>query len=182
MEKMVQNSHEDIHPTFEQPLRSLLSTALSMERQLVDFLPELISDAIDPILRKELAGHLEETREHARDLETVFRTFGEEPQASADPLVHGLLVGHRALMTEVVGDRRVLAVVATAAALKHAEIARYEVLRTLAESCGNPGAVTMIVRILDQERQALKRICESMHRLVSRAALEPALVEATPAG
>jgi hypothetical protein len=29
------------------------------------------------------------------------------------------------------------------------------------------------VRILDQERQALKRICESMHRLVSRAGLEP---------
>jgi ferritin-like metal-binding protein YciE len=179
MEMMVQNSHGDIQPTFEPPLRSLLSTALSMERKLVEFLPELISETVDPILRKELEGHFEETCEHVEHVEAVFETFGQEPIGAADPLLDGLLVEHRALITETPGDQRVLTVVATAAAIEHAEIARYEVLRALAESSGNPAAVKVIVRMLDQERQALKRVCESMHRVLSRSWPQPGVVEVT---
>ncbi len=181
MEKMVQTNDQETQPTFEEPLRSLLSTALWMERKLVESLPGLISETIDPILRKELEGHLEETREHVQGVEAVFRTFGREPIAAADPLLEGLLAGHRALMKETPGDQRVLAVVATAAAAEHAEIARYEVLRALAEAGGNPKGVAVIVRILDQERQALKLLFESMHRVLSQSRVEPGIVESTPA-
>lgn len=181
MEKMVHTRDDDTQPSFGQPLDSLLSSALLMERRLAEFLPELISDTTDPTLRKELEGHLEETREHVHDVEAVFETFGRVPSASADPFIDGLLVGHRALMREVADDHRVLAVVATAVAAEHAEIARYEVLRALTEACGNPAAVKVIVHILDQERLALKQICESMHRLLTRSGAEPGLVEAAPA-
>lgn len=180
MEKMVQTDDET-QPAFDEPLHALLSTALWMERKLVKLLLELIEDTTDPILRRELARHLEETREHAQDVEAVFGTFGWEAQATADPSLEGLFVGHRALMHGAPGDQRVLAVVATAAAAEHAEIARYEVLRALAETYGEPSAVKVIVRILDQERRALKQICESMHRLLTRSGIEVGLVEAAPA-
>lgn len=67
--------------------------------------------------------------------------------------------------------------VAAAVAAEHAEIARYEVLRALAETRGNSRAVELIVRTLDQERQALKLVCESMHRLLGRSRIDPEPVE-----
>lgn len=161
----------------DEPIASLLRTALGMERQLADALPALMSEIPDPMLQKELKQHLEETREHVQNVEEVFRAFGQEPAAATDPLLESLQAEHQALMERTAPAQRMLTVVATAAAAEHVEIARYEVMRALAESRGNARAVEMIVRTLDQERQALKVICESMHRLLSQAGSEADLVE-----
>lgn len=155
-------------PAFDEPLASLLRTALGMERQLANMLPELISETPDSMLRKELEQHLDQTHEHVQNVEEVFRAFGQEPRAAADPLLESLQAEHRASVEGTAGAPPMLTVVATAAAAEHVEIARYEVLRALAESCGNSRAVELLVRTLGQERQALKLVCESMHRLLAR--------------
>ncbi len=162
---------------FDEPLASLLRTALGMERQLADTLPELISETVDPMLRKELEHHLKETREHIQNVEDVFGAFGQEPVAATDPLLESLQTEHRALSKRTTGVQGMLTVVATAATAEHVEIARYEVLRALAESSGNSKAVALIVRTLDQERQALKLVCESMHRLLAHTGAEAELAE-----
>lgn len=174
---MAESNGQKNASTSAEPLTSLLRTALGMERQLAETLPELIAEARDPMLRKELEEHLEETREHVQNVEEVFRAFGQEPSAAADPLLESLRAEHQASIDRTGGGGRMLTVVATAAAAEHVEIARYEVLRALAESRRNSRAVELIVRTLDQERQALKLVCESMHRLLGHAGIEPELVE-----
>lgn len=174
---MRETNDDRTRSTLDEPTASLLHTALGMERQLEDALPELIAEAPDPMLRKELEQHLEETREHVQNMEGVFRAFDQEPSAATDPLLEALRAEHRALTERTAGGQRMLTVVATAAAAEHLEIARYEVLRALAESRGNSRAVELIVRTLDQERQALKLICESMHRLLGQSGIERELVE-----
>ena len=177
---MPEANHQTVPSRFDEPLASLLCAALGMERELTEALPELISETPDPTLRKELEHHLQETREHVQNLEEVFRAFGQEPTATTDPLVALLRTEHRALIERATGVQRMLTVVATAAAAEHLEIARYEVLRALAESRGNSKAVALIVRTLDQDRQALKMIHESMHRLLAHEGVEAELVETAP--
>lgn len=173
---MPETDDQKITSGFDEPIASLLRMALGMERQLADALPGLISETPDAMLRKELEQHLEETREHVQNVEEVFRTFDQEPVAVPDPLLESLQTEHAALLERTSGVQRMLTVVATAAAAEHLEIARYEVLRALAEARGNSRAVALIVRTLDQERQALKLVCESMHRLLGEAGVEPELV------
>lgn len=172
---MPETNDQNIPTGFDEPLTSLLRTALGMERQLAEALPELISEALDPMLRKELEQHLEETREHVQNVEETFRTFEQRPVAAPDPLLQSLRAEHVALLARTEGVQRMLTVVATAAAAEHLEIARYEVLRALAEARGNSRAVELIVRTLDQERHALKLVCESMHRLLSQPGAEQEL-------
>lgn len=172
---MPETNDQNIPTGFDEPLTSLLRTALGMERQLAEALPELISEAPDPMLRKELEHHLEETQEHVQNVEEIFRAFEQQPAAAPDPLLEALRAEHAALLARAEGVPRMLTVVATAAAAEHLEIARYEVLRALAEARGNSRAVELIVRTLDQERQALKLVCESMHRLLSQPGAEQEL-------
>ena len=174
---MPETNHQSIPSNVDEPICSLLRMALGMERQLADLLSELIPEAADPMLRKELEQHLDETREHVQNMEEVFQTFDQEPVPMADPLLESLVTEHRALLERTHGVRRTLTVVATAAAAEHVEITRYEVLRALAEARGNSRAVALIVRTLDQERQALKLVSESMHRVLGQAGVEPELVE-----
>lgn len=82
-------SIDEEQSAFADPLSSLLGTALDMERRLAEVLPELISETQDPVLRKELHHHLEETREHATNVEEVFRVFGWQPAPVADLLLEG---------------------------------------------------------------------------------------------
>lgn len=164
-------------PAFDEPLMSLLTTALAMERQMLGLLADLVSQTADPVLHKDLEHHLQETHEHIRNVEEVFGAFGKEPAAAPDPVLDGLRAAHRALIEETPESVRVLTVVATAAAAEHAEIARYEILRGLVEWRGNAHAVELVVRTLDQERQALKVVCESMHRILTQAATEREVAE-----
>lgn len=162
----------------DEPLASLLGTALGMEWHQAGTLPELIAAVPDPMLHKELQQHLEETREHIHNVEGMFEALGEEPHALVDPLLEALRTDQRALQKRTSGVPRMLTVVAGMAATEHLEIARYEVLRALAEARGSAKAVELIVRTLDQERQALKLICESMHRILGQSGVEPELIGA----
>ncbi|MBO0702197.1 MAG: DUF892 family protein [Candidatus Dormibacteraeota bacterium] len=170
-------SSDEEQPASTDPLASLLGAALDMERREVELLPELISETVDPVLRKGLDHHLEETREHVTNVEEMFRVVGLRPAAVPDPVLEGLEAEHRRLLRARTGDQRMLTVVATTVAVEHAEIARYDVLRALAEARGCSRAVELIVRTLGQERQALKLVCESMHRLFGHSGIEPELVE-----
>ena len=59
-----------------------LGDILYVERKLSDeVLPKLIGEVQDDDLRKGLESHLEETRQHVTNVEQVFDTLGEEPQA-----------------------------------------------------------------------------------------------------
>lgn len=172
---MAETNNQTTPSAFDEPLASLLRTALGMERQLADMLPELISETPDAMLRKELEQHLSETGEHVQNVEQVFRAFEQEPRAATDPLLESLHGEHRTLIEGTARAHPMLTVVATVAAAEHVEIARYEVLRALAEARGNSKAVALIVRTLDQERQALKLVCESMHRVLAQAGVDPEL-------
>ena len=58
---------------------------LDTKRQMVATLPLLISEAEDANLRQALEHHLGETRGHVSDVEEIFRSFGTEPEAPAEP-------------------------------------------------------------------------------------------------
>lgn len=148
-----------------QPFRGMLAETLFTERQLVDTLPKLISEAQDPELRESLSHHLEETRGHVANVERMFELFGAEPEAEESPVMRGLQEAHSTLSSKTSDGLRDMVVATAAAATEHHEIAIYEGLLTMAEAMGKREVCDLIEKNLGQERHALELATRATHEL-----------------
>jgi len=110
----------------------------------------------------------EETREHALQLEQVFRAVGAEPSSNLSPPAETLADHHEQLAGAISDDR--LADVfhaATAIATEHHALAAYESLLGLADAVGlDGGACGLLERNRDEEARALERLRGELPRLV----------------
>lgn len=151
-----------------QPFVALLSSALYTERELVNTLPELIGEAADAELRASLQEHLEETRQHAANVERMFEVFGAEPASERSALMDALKQTHSELRSATPGEMRDLVVAIAAATTEHVEIAMYSALRQMAESIGRSDVARLIDRNLAEEQHALQLAEKAMSELTSQ--------------
>ena len=96
------------------------------EHQITKALPKLIDMATNRDLKQALKMHLEETEKQIGRLDQVFKKLGQEPKGVDCPAIDGLIKETDHLMGEV-EDNQVLdaAIVGSAQAVEHYEIARY---------------------------------------------------------
>jgi ferritin-like metal-binding protein YciE len=136
-----------------------LGDILYVEEQLVDeVLPKLIQEVQHDEFRASLESHLEETKAHVTNLEQVFDTLGEKPEAEKCVGFEGLKKEHDEL-TSKVSDTLIDAVDAGAAArTEHYEIAAYMGLIEKARALGEPDIVTLLEENLKEEREALRQV------------------------
>ena len=145
-----------------------LGDILYVERKLSDeVLPKLIGEVQDDELRKGLESHLEQTRQHVTNLEQVFDSLGEEPQAEKCIGFEGLKKAHDQLLEEAGPDLVDLVDTGAAARTEHYEIAAYEGLIPMARALDEREALGLLEENLKQEKEALREV-ESVAKRLSK--------------
>jgi ferritin-like metal-binding protein YciE len=125
------------------------------EQQITKALPKMIEKATNRDLAAGLKSHLEETNSQIERLQKVFQKLGKEPKAADCPAIDGLIKEADAVTGEI-DDKAVLdaAIVASAQAVEHYEIARYGTLIAWAEELGHDDVVRFLTTNLNEEKAA----------------------------
>jgi ferritin-like metal-binding protein YciE len=129
------------------------------ENQIIKSLPKLIDKATNRDLSKGLKDHLEETKNQVARLDQVFKKLGQDPQGVQCPAIDGLISEADELAGEV-ADKEVLdaAIIGSAQAVEHYEIARYGTLIAWAESLGHDDIIRLLNTNLNEEKAADKKL------------------------
>jgi ferritin-like metal-binding protein YciE len=125
------------------------------ENQIIKALPKLTEKATNRELKTALTSHLAETRKQVERLDKVFQKLGKEPKGVDCPAIDGLIKESDQVMGEV-ADKHVLdaAIVSSAQAVEHYEIARYGTLIAWAEELGQDEIVRFLNTNLNEEKAA----------------------------
>jgi ferritin-like metal-binding protein YciE len=129
------------------------------ENQIIKALPKLIENATNRDLSKGLRDHLQETRNQVARLDQVFKKLGTEPQGVRCPAIDGLISEADEVAGEV-ADKDILdaAIIGSAQAVEHYEMARYGTLIAWAESSGHDDIVRLLNTNLNEEKAADKKL------------------------
>ncbi|CAN5361602.1 ferritin-like domain-containing protein [soil metagenome] len=150
-----------------------LGDILYVERELADkTLPKLIGEVQDAEFKQGLEKHLDETRQHVKNVEQVFRSLDEEPTAEPCLGFEGLRKEHDKLMEETSPSLVDLVDLGAAARTENYEIAAYEALRRMAKALGEEKAVGLLDENLQQEKETLREVERIATRVSNESAKE----------
>jgi ferritin-like metal-binding protein YciE len=137
-----------------------LGDVLYAERTLVKALPKLQDEARDVELAQGFGDHLEETRQHVKNVEQAFQALGEEAKAEKCPGIDGIKKEHDDFVSKESPSQDVLDAFLTGAGARteHYEIAAYEGLVTMADAMGEDEVARLLSENLEQERAALEKM------------------------
>jgi ferritin-like metal-binding protein YciE len=123
------------------------------EQQITKSLPDMIEKASDPRLKDGFRTHLEQTKNHVKRLEEVFRMHGVEPAGVDCPAIDGIIEEADDVAGEVSSDTAVLdaALIAAAQAVEHYEMTRYGTLIAWAKQLGRADCASVLKQTLDEE-------------------------------
>lgn len=137
-----------------------LGDVLYAEKTLVKALPKLQEEASDEELAKGFGDHLEETRQHVKNVEQAFEQLGEPAKAEKCPGIEGITKEHDDFVANESPSQDVLDAFLTGAGARaeHYEIAAYEGLVTMAEAMGEDEVARLLNENLEQEKKALGKM------------------------
>jgi ferritin-like metal-binding protein YciE len=129
------------------------------EHQILKALPKMIDKATNRDLTKGFKEHLVETENQVKRLDQVFRKLGQDPQGVKCPAIDGLISEADEVAGEV-ADKEVLdaALVGSAQAVEHYEMARYGTLIAWAEALGHEDIIRLLTTNLNEEKAADKKL------------------------
>ncbi len=141
------------------------------EQQIVKSLPSMIEKASNRELAKGLRDHLRETKHQVARLEKVFENLGQRPKGTECPAIDGLIKEANAVAGEV-DDKKVLdaAVIGSAQAIEHYEIARYGTLIAWAGELGHDNVTGLLKSNLREEKAADRKLNILAEGKVNRSA------------
>jgi ferritin-like metal-binding protein YciE len=119
----------------------------------VKALPGMAHKATDPQLKQGFLTLLEETRQHVKRLEEVFKMHGAEVKAVDCPAIDGIIEEAEETAGEV-ADKSVLdaALINAAQAAEHYEITRYGSPIAWAKQLGRADCASVLQKTLDEEK------------------------------
>jgi ferritin-like metal-binding protein YciE len=149
-----------------------LGDVLYAEKTLVKTLPKLAEEASDEELKLGFEEHLEETRQHVRNIEQAFEQLSEKASAEKCPGIDGIKKEHDDFVAKESPSQDVLDSFLTGAGTRteHYEIAAYEGLVTMAEAMGETEVVQLLTENLEQEKAALEKLQTIGKRLAKEGA------------
>jgi ferritin-like metal-binding protein YciE len=129
------------------------------ENQIVKAIPKMIDKATNRDLASGFKTHLEETYRQIERLDRVFEKLGRKPSATQCPAIDGIIKEADEVAGEV-DDKNVLdaAIVGSAQAVEHYEMARYGTLIAWAEELGRDDVVRLLNTNLKEEKAADKKL------------------------
>jgi ferritin-like metal-binding protein YciE len=149
-----------------------LGDVLYAERILVKTLPKLQEEASDEELALGFEEHLEQTRQHVKNVEQAFEKLGEKATAEKCPGIDGIKKEHDDFVAKESPSQDVLDSFLTGAGARteHYEIAAYEGLVTMAKAMGETDVAELLSENLEQEKEALEKLKTIGKRLAQQGA------------
>ena len=143
------------------------------ERKIYRSLPKMIKAAEDPSLVEALTAHREETQGHIETLEAVFELLGVRAKAEKCDAIDGILTEAETILEDfggtMAGDA---AIIFSAGAVEHYEIARYSAMIGFADALGLDEVHQKLQSTLDQENAAQSKLSEMAEGSINTAASE----------
>jgi len=141
------------------------------ENQITKALPKMVEKATDAQLKQAFQTHLTETQNHVKRLEKVFEMHGQKPKSVDCPATDGLIKEADEIAADI-ADKQVLdaALIASAQAVEHYEIARYGTLVAWAEQLGRRDCASVLQQTLDEEKATDKKLTTMAESKVNRKA------------
>jgi ferritin-like metal-binding protein YciE len=141
------------------------------ENEITKALPEMISKASDPQLKKGFQTHLAETENQIKRLEQVFQMLGKSPKQVSCPAIDGIIQEAEEVSGEI-ADKTVLdaALVASAQAVEHYEITKYGTLIAWAKQLGRGDAARLLHQSLSEEEATDKKLTAMAESKVNQRA------------
>jgi ferritin-like metal-binding protein YciE len=147
-----------------------LGDILYVERKLAgEVLPKLIDEVSDEEFKSGLEKHLEQTKRHVKNVETVFGIFDEQPHEEECVGFERLKKEHDQLLMESSSSLVDSIDLGAAARTENYEIAAYEGLRRMAKALGEEDAVTLLDENLTRRRKHFARSRRSRRESATRA-------------
>jgi ferritin-like metal-binding protein YciE len=149
-----------------------LGDVLFAERTLVKALPKLRDEASDKELAQSFAEHLEQTKQHVKNVEKAFDALGKTAKAERCPAIEGIKKEHDEFVESESPSPEILDSFLTGAGARaeHYEIAAYEGLITNARAMGEREVERLLSENLEQEKAALSKIQSIGKRLAMAGA------------
>lgn len=163
---------------FSKPIHSLndlfvhfLQDIYYAENQIVKALPDMVTKATNPELKRAFEMHLNETRTHVARLEKVFAMHGEPVKGVTCEAIDGILSEAKG----VIGDTdetevRDAAMVASAQAVEHYEMTRYGSLIAFAQQLNRQDCAKVLGETLAEERAADEKLTRIAQARVNKLA------------
>jgi ferritin-like metal-binding protein YciE len=141
------------------------------ENQITKALPKMIEKATDSQLKQSFQTHLTEAQNQIKRLERVFEMHGKKPKGVDCPTIDGLIKEANEVAGDV-ADKQVLdaALIASAQAVEHYEIARYGTLIAWAEQLGRSDCAGVLRQNLDEEKATDKKLTAMAESKINRKA------------
>lgn len=131
-----------------------LKDLYSAEIQLVKALPKMAQAASAPKLKAGFKKHLNQTKEHVRRLERIFKGMDEGPHGKHCNGMEGLIKEGSEAISEDPGDEELdAALIAAAQHVEHYEMAGYGCVRTWARLLGERDAAKLLRKTFKEEKQ-----------------------------
>src|SRR5581483_11639427 len=132
-----------------------LADMYDAERRIIKALPKMAKAATCMQLRSAFLSHLEETKGQVKNLEKVFRAFGEKPKGKKCLATVGLLAEGDKIASDNKDEPTInAALISAGQKVEHYEIASYNCLLKWAKLLDNQEAAELIEDILEQEKDA----------------------------
>jgi ferritin-like metal-binding protein YciE len=142
---------ESLQDLYLEQLRDLYDA----ENQLIKALPKMAKAASSPELRNAFEEHLEQTKEHAQRIETIFEGMGEKAKGQKCKAMEGLVKEGSEVIEERMGEGvKDAALIAAAQRVEHYEMAGYGCVRTYANLLGDSEAASLLEKTLQEEKEA----------------------------
>lgn len=107
------------------------------ENTIVQALPKMIEAAKSEELKTAFGVHLEETKNHVKRLDQVFKLVGEKPQGVECKAINGIIAEGEEVVEEFTGGGALDAgLISAAQAVEHYEITRYGTMLAWAKQLG----------------------------------------------
>ncbi len=143
------------------------------EKALTKALPKMAKNATSEELVAAIENHLAETEEQVQNVEKVFAVLDKKPVAKKCEAMAGLIKEAEGIMEDTEeGPMRDAGIISAAQKVEHYEIASYGTLRTFAKTLGLNDAVKILDGILDQEKNADKKLSTLAASINVMAAME----------
>jgi ferritin-like metal-binding protein YciE len=148
-----------------------LGEMLFTEQKLADeVLPQLSKEVQNPQLRQGIDAHLQQTRDHARNIERAFELMGEQAKPQQSPALQGLKQSHDQMAQNIQrNELRDFFDAEAAAKTEHLEIAAYKGLIAMAQQMGQSEVQQLLQTNCTQEEQTLQRLDDMSQQLCQEA-------------
>ena len=139
----------------------------SAEKQILKALPKMTKAASARPLKQGFRKHEQQTREHVRRLERIFKSLGASPRGKRCVGMEGLLKeGSELIKERPEAEALDAGLISAAQHVEHYEMAGYGTVRTWAKLLGHTDHARLLQRTLNEEGatdKALSRLAQAIN-------------------